>query len=53
MKKPVQVKPRIAWFPRGTQPSVKLSGQRDWLSLLCVITEDGDRFFSVRRVRYH
>ncbi|WEL27393.1 Transposase (plasmid) [Haloferax volcanii] len=48
-KKSVQVEPRAAWFPRGTRPSVKLSGQRDWTCLLGAITEDGDRgdrFFS-------
>ena len=46
IKKPVQVEPRAAWFPRGTRPSVELSGQRDWTCLLGAITEDGDRFFS-------
>ncbi|WP_086009782.1 IS630 family transposase [Natrinema pellirubrum] len=45
-KKSVQVEPRAAWFPRGTRPSVDLSGQRDWTCLLGAITEDGDRFFS-------
>nr|WP_254546800.1 IS630 family transposase [Halomarina sp. BND7] len=45
-KKPVQVKPRTAWFLRGTRPSVELSDQRDWTCLLGAITEDGDRFFS-------
>lgn len=45
-KKSVRVEPRAAWFPRGTRPSVKLSGQRDWTCLLGAITEDGDRFFS-------
>ncbi|MFC7197819.1 IS630 family transposase [Halosimplex aquaticum] len=45
-KKSVQVEPRAAWFPRGTRPSVELSGQRDWTCLLGAITEDGDRFFS-------
>lgn len=29
-KKSVHFKPRTAWFPRGTRPSVDLSGQRDW-----------------------
>jgi hypothetical protein len=29
IKKSVQVEPRAAWFPRGTRPSVELSGQRD------------------------
>ena len=33
-------------FPRGTRPSVELSGQRDWTCLLGAITEDGDRFFA-------
>jgi transposase len=37
---------RAAWFPRGTRPSVELSGQRDWTCLLGAITEDGDRFFA-------
>jgi len=46
IKKSTQVEPRAAWFPRGTRPSVKLSGQRDWTCLLGEITEDGDRFFS-------
>jgi len=45
-KKSVRVEPRAAWFPRGTRPSVELSGQRDWTCLLGAITEDGDRFFS-------
>ena len=45
-KKSVQVEPRAAWFPRGTRPSVDLSGQRDWTCLLGAITENGDRFFS-------
>ncbi|MFC6716702.1 IS630 family transposase [Halovalidus salilacus] len=45
-KKSVQVEPRAAWFPRGTRPSVELSGQRDWTCLLGAITEDGDRFFA-------
>jgi len=43
-KKSVQVEPRATWFPRGTRPSVELSGQRDWTCLLGAITEDGDRF---------
>ncbi|MWV39786.1 IS630 family transposase [Natrialba sp. INN-245] len=46
-KKSVQVEPRAAWFPRGTRPSVELSGQRDWTCLLGAITEDGERFFSL------
>ncbi len=33
-------------MPRGTRPSVKLSGQRDWTYLLGAITILGDRFFS-------
>ncbi|MGM0717960.1 MAG: IS630 family transposase [Halobacteriota archaeon] len=45
-KKSVQVEPSAALFPRGTRPSVELSGQRDWTCLLGAITEDGDRFFS-------
>ncbi|UHH26676.1 IS630 family transposase [Halobacterium noricense] len=45
-KKSVQVEPRAAWFPRGTRPSVELSGQRKWTCLLGAITEDGDCFFS-------
>jgi len=45
-KKSVQVEPRTAWFPRGTRPTIELSGQRDWTCLLGVITEDGDCFFS-------
>ncbi|PGF13830.1 IS630 family transposase [Natrinema sp. CBA1119] len=45
-KKSVQVEPRAAWFPRGTRPSVELSGQRDWTCLLGAITEDGECFFS-------
>ncbi|SEP30137.1 Transposase [Halogranum amylolyticum] len=45
-KKSVQAEPRAAWFPRGTRPSVELSGQRDWMCLLGAITENGDRFFS-------
>ena len=46
IKKSVQVEPRAAWFPRGTRPSVELSGQRDWTCLLGAITENGDRFFA-------
>jgi transposase len=42
----VQVEPRAAWFPRGTRPTVELSGQREWTCLLGAITEDGDRFFA-------
>jgi len=34
------------WFPRGTLPSIELSGQRDWTCLLGAITVFGDRFFS-------
>jgi transposase len=45
-KKSVQVEPRAAWFPRGTRPSIKLSGQRDWTCLLGAITENGDHYFS-------
>ena len=45
-KKSVRVEPRAAWFPRGTRPSVELSGQRDWTCVLGAITEDDDRFFS-------
>nr|WP_246391899.1 transposase [Halosimplex pelagicum] len=45
-QKSVQVEPRAAWFPRGTRPTVELSGQRDWTCLLGAITEDGDCFFS-------
>jgi len=45
-RKSVQVEPRAAWFPRGTRPSVELSGQREWTCLLGAITKDGDRFFS-------
>jgi transposase len=45
-KKSVRTEPRAAWFPRGTRPSVELSGQRDWTCVLGAITEDGDRFFS-------
>ena len=45
-KKSVQGEPRAAWFPRGTRPTVELSGQRDWTCLLGAITEDGDRFLS-------
>jgi hypothetical protein len=45
-KKSVQVEPCAAWFPRGTRPSVELSGQRDWTCLLGSITEDDDRFSS-------
>jgi hypothetical protein len=45
-KKSVQVEPRAAWFPRGTRPSIELSGQRDWTCLLGAITEDGECFFS-------
>ena len=45
-KKSVQVEPRAARKPRGTRPSVALSGQRDWTCLLGAITEDGDRVFS-------
>ena len=45
-KKSVQVEPRAARFPRGTHSSDKLSDQRDWTSLLVVITEDGGRFHS-------
>jgi len=44
-KKSVQVEPRAARKPRGTRPSVELSGQRDWTCLLGAITEDGDCFF--------
>jgi hypothetical protein len=45
-KESVQVELRVAWFCRGTRPSVKHSGQRDWTCLLGVITENGERFFS-------
>jgi len=45
-KKSVQVEPRAAWFPRGTRPSIELSGQRDWTCLLGAVTENGDCFFS-------
>ena len=45
-KQSVSVEPRAAWFPKGTRPSVALSGQREWTCLLGAITEDGDRFFS-------
>lgn len=45
-KKSVQLKPRAAWFRRGTRPSIGLSTQRDWTRLLGAITEDRDRFFS-------
>ena len=45
-KKSVRTEPRAAWFPRGTRPSVELSGQRDWTCVLGAITENGDRFFS-------
>jgi len=45
-KKSVQVEPRAARKPRGTRPSVKLSGQRDWTCSLGAITENGDRFSS-------
>jgi len=45
-KKSVQIESRAVWFPRGTRPSMKLSGQRDWTCLLGAITEDGGRFFS-------
>jgi hypothetical protein len=51
-KKSVQVEPRATWFPRGTRPSVELSGQRDWTCLLGAITEDGDRFSPIRRVHH-
>jgi len=37
-KKSVQAEPRAAWFPRGTRPTVELSGQRDWTCLLGPIT---------------
>ena len=46
IKEPVAVETRAAWFPRGTRPSVELSGQRDWTCFPEPITEDGDRFFS-------
>ncbi|MFB6199013.1 MAG: IS630 family transposase [Halobacteriaceae archaeon] len=45
-KTSVQVEPRAAWFPRGSRPSVELSGQRDWTCLLGAVTEDGRQFFS-------
>jgi len=45
-KKSVQVEPRAAWFPRGSEPAVELSGQRDWTCLLGAVTDDGKCFFS-------
>jgi hypothetical protein len=45
-KKSVQVELRAAWFPRGTRPSVELSGERDQKCLLGVIAEDAERFSS-------
>jgi len=51
-KKSVQVEPSAAWFPRGTRPSVELSGQHGWTCLLGAITEDGDRFFSIYRIHH-
>jgi hypothetical protein len=45
-KKFVQFEPRIAWFPRGTRPSIELSGQRDWTCLLGVGTEKSNRSLS-------
>jgi len=45
-KQSVRVEPRAAWFPKGTRPSVALSGQRDWTCLLGAVTENGDQFFS-------
>jgi hypothetical protein len=45
-KKSIQVEPRVPWFPRGTRPSVGLSGQRDWTCLLGANTEDSNRFFA-------
>jgi hypothetical protein len=45
IKNSVQAEPRAAWFPRGTWPSVELSGQREWTCLLGATTGDDDRFF--------
>lgn len=45
-KKPVQVEPRAAWFPRCTRPSVELSSQSDWTCLFGAILEDSECFFS-------
>jgi len=44
-QKPVQVEPRVMWFPRGMRLAVELSGQRDWTCLLGVIIQDGNCFF--------
>ena len=41
-KKSVQVEPRAAWFPRGSEPAVELSGYRDWTCLLGAVTDDGE-----------
>ena len=38
--------PTQAWFRRNSQPSVELSGLRDWTCLLGAVTEDGRTFFS-------
>lgn len=41
----MQVEPRAAWCPRGTQPSAKFFGQRE---VVCAgrNIETGDRFFA-------
>jgi len=45
-EKSVQAELRAAWFPRGTRPSVELSGRRDWPCLVGAITEGDDRVFA-------
>jgi hypothetical protein len=45
-KESVQVEPRTTWFPRGMQPFVEFSGQRDWTCLVGAITENDARCFS-------
>ena len=41
----VRVEPTQAWFPRGSKPSVELSGQRDWTGVLGAVSEDGEEFY--------
>jgi hypothetical protein len=45
-KTSVRGEPSAAWFPAGENPSIALSGQRDWTCLLGAVTDAGETFFS-------
>lgn len=45
-KTSVRGEPSAAWFPAGANPSIALSGQRDWTCLLGAVTDAGETFFS-------